>query len=95
MVNEIRFRLSNPRHVIDKKVIFNAPRDSSLRKIIPFLQQWLAKNGHHKEGDGRLRFVRDGVAVDVDTSFLAMFGPSAGTQKDPATLEFVFEKEKR
>ncbi len=88
---EIRFRLSSPRDpriAIDKRVIFNAPRDSALKKIVPFLQNWLAQNGHT---GGQLKFLRDGAVVSGDRSFLSLYGPTAGTQKDPATLEFFFE----
>jgi hypothetical protein len=71
-------------------VIFNAPRVSALKKIVPFLQSWLTNNGH---SGGKLRFVRDGMMLNGDVSFLSLYGPTAGTQKDPAILDFVLEKE--
>ena len=95
LAKEIRFRLSHPRVPIDKTLIFNAPRDSSLRKTAVFLQGWLAKAGHHQEGDGKVYLVRDGEVMNLDKTFLDFFGPSAGTQKDPVTMGFIFEKDKK
>ncbi len=44
---EIRFRLHNPDIPLDKKVVFNAPRESKLKRVVPFLTKWLEQKGYN------------------------------------------------
>ncbi len=51
---DIRFRLQSldaSAPAMDRKFIFNAPRSAMLKKVVPFLRQWLAEHGY---GNGKV-----------------------------------------
>jgi hypothetical protein len=86
--DDIRFRLRlvDPTlPPIDRKFVFNAPRSAMLRKVVPFLQQWLDQKGY---GKGSLTFYRNDVIIPDTSTFVSLFGDTAGTQQSPETIDF-------
>jgi hypothetical protein len=39
----------------------------------------------------QLTFLKNGAIVDQETTFVALFGKTMGTQTDPAVLDFVLQ----
>ena len=88
-LSEIRFRLNCSDIPVNKKTVFNAPRNSEIRRVRPFLERWLTDK---KIGAGKvLKFRHNGKFVDDSVTFLELFGKTVGTQIEPAILNFGLE----
>lgn len=92
-IPDIRFRLRllDPGlPPIDRKFVFNAPRVAMLRRVSPFLRLWLEQRGYGKVA---ITFSHNDEVVPDTTTFLFLFGETAGTLQSPVSIDIRLSNE--